>query len=428
MMEKVAVIGTGIAGMSAAYFLKNQFDITFFERNNYAGGHTNTVSVKEQGTEVFIDTAFMVYNEVTYPNLTKLLAELKVNTKPTSMSFSVQHVPTGLEYRGTGFKHLFCQRRNIFNIPFIRMLLEVDRFSKEADEVLNTLQYQNYSLSQYTREKKYSEDFLMKFLVPMSSAVWSMGPGLMLEFPVVTLVRFFKNHGFLGLKTQHQWYTIDGGSRMYRDKIMDFFKGKVGLNQAAQKLVRQDNKIIVEDQHHQQHSFDKVIVACHADEALGLWEHPSKLEEELLKHFPYQKNKTTLHTDHSVMPKLRGAWSSWNYRMGVDNNGDLQSTTIYHMNSLQQVSQNQDYFVSINDPGLVDPGKILWETEYTHPIYNVQSLKAQKKLYRLNTQGGVYYCGSYFKYGFHEDALTSGIEVVKAMTGRYPGDYRGFRV
>ncbi len=425
-MESIAIVGTGVAGLASGYFLRDKYDIIFYEKNDYAGGHTNTVSVQEDGETVYIDTGFMVYNEVTYPNLTRLFKELNVETKPTAMSFSVQHVPTGLEYRGTGLNHLFCQRRNIFNRPFIKMLLEIDRFSKISGEVLTDEKYQDYTISQYAKEKNFGDDLLTKFLMPMGSAVWSMPHREMLDFPVVTLVRFFKNHGFLGLDTQHQWFTVVGGSRNYRDKILSHFKGKVFLNKPARRIFRQEGQVVIEDHAGTKKTFDKVIVASHADEALSLLDNPTETEKNLLSKFFYQTNRATLHTDSSVMPRLRRAWSSWNYRMDVGADQKLHCTTIYDMNSLQQVSKKKNYFVSINDPDLVDPAKVLWKTEYTHPTYTLDAIKAQQQLKRLNTDGKIYFCGSYFRYGFHEDALTSSVEVVKALTGQYPLGYQGF--
>ena len=423
-MESIAIVGTGIAGMAAGYFLKDKYDITFYEKNNYPGGHTNSVAVNEDGQTIYIDTGFMVYNEVTYPNLTRLFRELNIQTMPTSMSFSVQHLPTGLEYRGTD--QLFCQKKNLFNLSFIKMLLDIDRFSRECEEVLRDEKYQAHTIADYVKEKKFSDDLLMKFLMPMGSAVWSIPSKAMLEFPIVTLVRFFKNHGFLGLKTQHQWFTVIGGSRNYRDKILWFFKNKVSLNRPAVKITRENGKVAVEDAQGVKNIFDKVVIASHGDEALSLLGNATSKEQELLRHFSYQHNKATLHTDSSVMPKTKAAWASWNYRMDVGPDNKLTCTTIYDMNSLQQVSKKENYFVSINDPGLVDRKKVLWEADYTHPIYTVEAIKTQPQLKELNTQGGIYFCGSYFRYGFHEDALTSAVEVIKAITGQFPTGYRGF--
>lgn len=413
MKKKIAIIGTGIAGMGAAYFLKEEFDVTFFEKNSYPGGHTNTLTVDEDGGSVFIDSAFMVYNEITYPNLTRLFKDLNVETKPTKMSFSVQHLKSGLDYCGTGLNGLFSQRKNLFRLRYWKMLLSMNRFNKQAEEILDDPKYQKYSLYQYVKEKKYNDDFLHKYLVPISSAVWSTPPDQMLDFPAVTLVRFFKNHGFLGLRGHYQWRTVVEGSQRYRDKIMKHFEGKVFLNTPVKEVRCQEGKGIVIDKNNEKHSFDKVILASHADEALAMLSSPTEKESMLLSKFKYQRNRATLHTDEFVMPKTKLAWSSWNYRISYG-----PPTTIYWMNSLQQVSNKKNYFVSINDPGDVASHKIIWDGEYAHPLFNVDTSEAQKHLPELNQEGPLYFCGSYFKYGFHEDALTSGLDVARAITGK----------
>lgn len=417
-MPSLAIIGTGIAGMGAAYFLRNHFDVTFFEKNNYPGGHTNTLTVKEDGADVYIDSAFMVYNETTYPYLTRLFQELDVPTKPTSMSFSVQHVPTGLEYCGTGLNGLFAQRRNVLKPWYWRMLLEIDRFRKEAVEVLDNERFADMTIDQYVRQRKYSEHFFFKFLVPMSSAVWSTPLDRMLTFPVVTLVRFFKNHGFLGLHTQLPWRTVDGGSRVYRDRILKFFPGRVRLSSGAVRVYFDGTKTWVIDQTGTKTAFDRVIIASHADDALKMLGDPTSDERELLGAFKYQDNLTTLHTDRSVMPKNRKVWSSWNYRIDTDRQGNMVPSTIYDMNALQQVSQKRDYFVSINGEGTFDPAKVLWQTHYTHPIYDPLAIRAQKDLFKLNQNGRRYFCGSYFRFGFHEDALASALDVARLILGQ----------
>ncbi len=417
-MPSLAIIGTGIAGMGAAYFLRDHFDITFFEKNNYPGGHTNTLTVNEEGKDVHIDSAFMVYNETTYPYLTRLFQELEVPTKPTSMSFSVQHIPTGLEYCGTGMGGLFAQRRNVLKPWFWKMLLEIERFRKEAVEVLDNDRYADMTIDQYVLHRKYSQHFFLKFLVPMSSAVWSTPLERMLNFPVVTLVRFFKNHGFLGLNTQLPWRTVSGGSRVYRDKILDFFPDRVRLSRAATRVYFDGARTWVVDQSGAKTAFDKVVIASHADDALKMLGDPTLDERALLGAFKYQDNLTTLHTDSAVMPRNRKVWSSWNYRIDTDRQGNLVPSTIYDMNSLQQVSEKRNYFVSINGEGTYDRAKVLWQTRYSHPIYDPQAICAQKSLHRLNGNGHRYFCGSYFRFGFHEDALSSALNVARLILGR----------
>lgn len=420
-MEKLAIIGTGIAGMGAAYFLKDKFELTVFEKNNYVGGHTNTVTVNEEGKDIFIDTGFMVFNKVTYPNLTKLFDKLNVPIKKTDMSFAVMHVESGLEYSGTGLDGLFAQRKNIFNPQYIKMLLQINRFNSQCLEVLDNPKYSNYSLAEYVEEKKYGNDFLFKYLIPMSSAVWSSPPDIMLDFPAKTLIRFFYNHGFLGLNTQHKWYTVVNGSQAYRNVITEQYKNKIIVNNGVESVTRAGGKINVRTVNGNEYEFDKVIFASHADETLKMLADPTDKEQKLLDCFKYQYNKATLHTDSSVMPKTKKAWSSWNYRIEQKSN-ETKTSTIYYMNMLQQVSDKENYFVSINDPGNVDKKKIIREIDYTHPVFDLNAIKAQDELNSLNKQGNnTYYCGSYFKYGFHEDAFTSALELSRQLAGDIEG-------
>ena len=415
MMKTLAIIGTGIAGMACGHFLHPRYELTLYERNPYAGGHTNTVEVDEDGTSVPIDTGFMVYNEVTYPELTKLFRDLNVATKPTSMSFSIQHVPSGLEFCGSGFRGLFAQRKNLLNVRFWKLLLEIKRFNADAPRILDDPAYEDVTLRDYAREMAHSREFLDKYLIPMSSAVWSTPPDAMLEFPALTLVRFFKNHGFLGLDTQHPWRTVSGGSKMYRDKIVRPYRDRLQLGRPAVRVTRKDGKAWVTGKSGATRGFDHVILASHADESLALLGDPTPQERALLSPFHYQKNIATLHTDASVMPKTRRAWSSWNYRSELTRNGEPRASTIYWMNSLQGVSDKKDYFVSINDPGGIDPSKILKTIDYTHPVFSRETLRAQKELPALNGNGVTYYCGSYFRYGFHEDALLSALNVCNKL-------------
>jgi predicted NAD/FAD-binding protein len=416
-MERLAIIGTGVAGMACGYFLHSKFDLTVYEKNDYIGGHTHTVMVDEDGLSIPIDTGFIVYNEVTYPNLIRLFSELSVKTKPTSMSFSVQYVPDKLEFCGSGLNGLFAQRKNLFNLRYIRMLRQINRFNQECLEVLNNDQFADYSLADYIRERHFGDDMLYRYLIPMSSAVWSTPPDLMLGFPARALIRFFYNHGFLGLNTQHPWRTVDQGSQQYREKIIALFKNRIYVNRAAVSVRRENNKVQVIDSSGQTEWYDKVIIACHADEALSLLDQPTGAEQHLLSEFRYQLNTATLHTDDYVMPKTRRAWSSWNYRMETDAGGKMTPSTIYWMNSLQGVSKKKNYFLSINDPGTVKPESVIRKIDYMHPVFSVAAMKIQPNLCELNNQGMIFFCGSYFRYGFHEDAFTSGLELSRLLTG-----------
>ena len=414
-MQTLAIIGTGIAGMGCGHLLQHKYDLTFFEKNNYVGGHTNTVTVDEDGKDVYMDTGFMVFNFETYPNLRKLFDEIKAPIKKTDMSFSVQYVPTGLEYCGSGLNGLFAQRKNIFNVGYIKMLMEITRFNKISVEILDNPKYENYTLAQYIKEFKFSEEMLWKYLVPMSSAVWSTPMDKMLDFPAVALIRFFKNHGFLGLNTQHQWYTLQNGSQAYREILIKPFKDKIQINKPVVKVSRKDGKAIVHLSDGSHQIFDKVILASHANETLAMLESPTNDEHRLLATFKYEKNPTTVHTDESVMPKNKRTWSSWNYRI-EERNGVKVPTTIYWMNQLQGVSTKKNYFVSINAlPGSISKDKVLKVIDYEHPLFDVAAIDAQKELSKLNEIGPLYFCGSYFKYGFHEDAYASAVELCKNL-------------
>ncbi|MBA3665689.1 MAG: FAD-dependent oxidoreductase [Bacteroidetes bacterium] len=414
-MEKLAIIGTGIAGMGCAHLLQKKYDISLFEQNDYIGGHTNTLTVNENGKDVYMDTGFMVFNFKTYPNLCKLFEEIKAPVKKTDMSFSVQHLPSGLEYSGSGINGLFAQRKNLFNVRYIKMLMQISRFNKESVTIMDDPAYSNYTIGQYIKENNFGEDMLWKFLVPMSSAVWSTPMEQMLDFPAQTLIRFFYNHGFLGLNTQHQWYTLENGSQAYREILIKPFKDKIFINRKVKKVKRTGKGASIFFEGGSFQEFDKVIFASHGDETLSMLQEPTPDEKRLLSTFKYQPNKTIVHTDESVMPKTRSAWSSWNY--SVDSkNGKQTPTTIYWMNRLQGVSKNKNYFVSINPlEGSLDKSKIIKEFSYHHPLFDLAAINAQKELHLLNEKGPLYYCGSYFKYGFHEDAYKSAVDLSKIL-------------
>ena len=421
-MQSLAIIGSGIAGMGVAHLVQKDFAMSIFEKNDSVGGHTNTVYVEENGSSVPIDTGFMVFNKITYPLLLKLFRQLEVPIKTTDMSFAVRHSPTNLEYCGTGLNGLFRQRRNMFNLSFIRMLLAINRFNDDALGILNDPRYDSWTIADLVEKKAYGEDFFQKYLIPMSSAVWSMAPDKIRLFPAKTLLRFFHNHGFLGLHSQHQWYTVDGGSESYKQRLIAPFKERIRLNQKINSVTLLDNgqaQIRHQDGHTE--IFDKIVFACHADQALALLEAPLPLQEELLRVFHYQENTTILHSDPSVMPKLRALWSSWNYRIEVDAHGQSQSTSIYWMNRLHGLTNKQAYFVSLNEPGLIDPKKVHKRISYQHPLFNADATSAQKRLHLLNESSDpLYFCGSYFRYGFHEDAFMSAVNLAKTLLGREP--------
>jgi len=414
---KVAIIGTGITGMGCAYFLHKHYDIDVFEKQNYIGGHTNTAIIEEDGKPVNIDTGFIVCNPINYPNLFRLFEKLDVPLEKTDMSFGVQHRPSELEYCGSGFNGLFGQRKNIFDFSFIKMLNQINRFNDHATEIINDKKYYHYSVAEYIEEMKLGEDFLYKYLAPMSSALWSVPTSLTLKFPIYSLVRFFHNHGLLGLNTHYQWYTVTNGSESYKQKLIAPFKEKIKINCGAKKIEHIGDKIEITIESGEKKLYDKVIFACHGDQALSLLENPTTEQRKLLSPFTYQKNIATLHWDENVMPKTRRVWSAWNYL--IDNKkGENLTSTIYYMNKLQNLKTKKNYFVSINDFGEINEKKILKQYTYEHPVFTVDALEAQDKLATLNTSGPIYFCGSYFGHGFHEDAFKSAVDVCGTILKR----------
>lgn len=405
-MKKVAVIGTGMAGMSAAYFLKGHFDLTLFEKNDYVGGHTNTIYVDENVEKKPIDSGFIVFNEVTYPKMIKLFKELDVPYYDSDMSFSVLETGSGLEYNGSSlWNGFFAQKKNLFDFKFWRMLLDIKKLCKIAPNIINDSSAENLTIRDLVQTQGFGQDFLKHFVIPMGSAVWSTPHDKMLDFPVQTLVRFFHNHGFLGLDTQHQWKTVTGGSQTYKLKLINAFKDRILLNQGVQEVNMKGDKVEVITVLDQKFEFDHVIFACHADEALAMIKNPTPIQKELLSPFKYQKNIAIMHTDASVMPKLKKNWSSWNFVYRND-----EAFTVYYMNRLQKISNEKNYFININGEDFVDKSKIIKKIEYHHPVFDQAAIRAQNRLQLLNQNTPLlYFCGSYFKYGFHEDALYSSV-------------------
>ncbi len=417
MRERIGIIGSGIAGMGAAWQLRNHADVTLIEREARPGGHTNTVTVEENGREIPIDTGFIVFNHATYPHLVRLFKELGVETKPSEMSFSVQHLPSGLEYNGMGLDKLFAQRGNILDPRFHALVFQILRFFRVARALLEKPDSLNCTVGEFVHRNALGVDFLNLYLIPMSSAVWSTDPRQMLDFPALSLIRFFQNHGFLGVTTHHLWFTVSGGSRSYRDKLLTHLR-PVQLPSKAVEVKESETSATVRIEDGTLLEFDRVIIAAHADEALAMLAAPDEAQNRLLGAFGYQKNTATLHTDHSVMPRIRRAWASWNYRVEQDAQGDREATTHYWMNALQGVSKTRDYFVSVNGADKIRPETILYQTGYEHPVYTLRAMEAQRELPTLNTRSPrqrIFFCGSYFRHGFHEDAYSSAVDLAAVL-------------
>ncbi len=419
----VAIIGGGIAGLGCAHFLQHDFAITVFEQDAHIGGHSHTVEATEPGTgrSVPIDTGFMVFNYATYPQLTRLFSLLGVPVKKTDMSFSVRHEDTGLEFCGSSLNHLFAQRRNLLRPSFYRMLLQVDRFNREAMAALEDPAIERMTLADYVRARNYGADFLDLYLVPMSGAVWSTPPDKMRLFPARTLLRFFHNHGFLGLHTQHPWWTVAGGSREYVRRLTAPWRHRIRSSAKVVRVRREAGGVMVTTANGVSERFDHAILACHADQSRRLLADPTPAESRLLGSFHYQPNIATLHTDATVMPRTRLAWSAWNY---VTAPRGMAPMTIYWMNQLQGVSDRENYFVSIDRPEAINPAKILRTIAYEHPLFTLGAVAAQQEIPALNAAapGGArtYYCGAWTRYGFHEDGLLSAVNLSRQLLGRDP--------
>lgn len=422
MKPTLAIIGTGISGLGCAYFLRDRFDITLIEKNSALGGHTNTIVLKEEGRSIPIDTGFMVFNHVTYPLLCRFFKELDVETYPTRMSFSVKHPEANLEYCGSSYAHLFAQKRNLLRPRFWRMLNDIRLFNRRASHLAATAQEPDCTLSDFCRSEGYGEEILDWYLLPMSGAVWSTSPKAMRAFPAKTLIRFFYNHGFLGMHTQHQWFTVKGGAKSYIERLMLRYPVRTLLDACVTRLYLHEDRVHLELQSGERLSFDYAICASHADETYAYLDPSFEGERRRLAPFIYNHNIAILHSDESVMPDRRSCWCSWNYVCQNPATDTQEAATVhYWMNSLQQLGTQKNYFVSLNSAQVIAKDKIHRVIHYTHPRFDLSTLAAQRELQNINLiheRGAqkVFFCGAYFRYGFHEDGLESARNVSEVLT------------
>lgn len=411
-MKRLAIVGSGIAGMASAYFLRGRYDIEVFEKDERSGGHTNTVTVDDPAGPLGIDTGFIVHNPANYPGLIALFAELGVETKKSDMSFSMQNYDSGLEFSGEGLSGLFAQKKNLFSPRYLKFLLEANRFNTRAPHDARS-GLADTDLRTYLEREGYSDFFTENFIYPMASAVWSTPADLITDFHAESFIRFFMNHGFLGLSGGQEWRTVKGGSNEYMKKIAALLGRPVRTGDPVLSVRRTKGQVEIISKSGK-HLFDAVILAGHADESLSVLKDASSFEQSVLSAFQYQRNRALLHRDESVMPSLRRLWASWNYRAGSIESG-MQTSTVYYMNRLQRLDSVHHYFVSINEFRPVDPQKVLYSIEYTHPLFNSETVRRQRDIPALNQSGPVYFAGSYHGYGFHEDAFQSARAVAERL-------------
>ena len=405
---KIAIIGTGISGNVAAYYLNKDHDITVYEANDYIGGHTHTHSIELEGKTYSVDTGFIVFNYKTYPKFTGLLKELGVKEQLSNMSFGVKCEKTGLEYMGSTINSLFAQRRNIFRPSFWRMILDILRFNRQATSFLEDVS-DDISLGEYLKREKFSQTFINYYLVPMAAAVWSADLNLMYQFPARYLIQFFHNHGLLSVTNRPNWYVIKGGSKTYVTALTASFKDKIRLSTPVTGVKREKETVIVTSAQGEE-SYDAVFFACHSDQALRLLAEPTVTEQQVLGAIKYQENEVLLHTDASILPKRKTAWAAWNYHLLEGDQGQVPVT--YNMNILQGLDSDQTFCVTLNNSDAIDQTKILKRLEYHHPIYTQESVAAQARQSEINTDR-LYFCGAYWRYGFHEDGVVSALNALE---------------
>lgn len=407
---KIAIVGTGIAGNVAAHHLCRKHEVTVFEAADHIGGHTHTHDVEYQGRHYAVDTGFIVFNDLTYPHFTRLLKDLDVATRPTEMSFSVKCENSGLEYNGQSLNTLFAQRSNLLRPSFHRMLWDILRFNREAPALIDGNDL-HLSLGEFLRAGGYGREFIEHYLVPMGAAIWSTDPRLMYEFPAGFFIRFFHNHGLLSVRDRPQWYVIQGGSREYVRKLTAPFAHRIRVATPVESITRHPNHVSIKVRGQEAEHFDHVFIAAHSDQALGLLKDATPLERQVLGALPYQKNQAVLHSDASVLPQRSLAWAAWNYHILPAEQGRVPVT--YNMNILQGLQAPVQFCVTLNNSAAIAPDKVIKRITYTHPVFTPQGIAAQQRQAEINGVNRTYFCGAYWRYGFHEDGVVSALNALQ---------------
>ena len=411
---KIAVVGSGISGLSSAWLMSKKHEVSIFEKNNYLGGHSNTQTIitNYERKKINVDTGFIVFNDLNYPNLKSFFKLLKVDTYESNMSFSVSMFNKKFEYGGENINSLFAQRKNIFRLEFWIMLRDLVKFYNHASKDINS--YPDITIGDYLRLKGYSKAFIYKHLYPMAASIWSSNIDEVENFPFPAFIKFFKNHGLLNLKARPKWRTVLNGSRSYINKILENSKFNVHKSEVVMSVSRGDKKVYLQT-NKKKYIFDQIVLASHPDESLNLLKDPTKSEKLLLSKIKYQKNTVWLHSDNKFMPKNRKVWSSWNY-LDFDRNSKQELCVTYWMNNLQNLSTKDQIFVSLNLPEPPDKQKIFKKIIYTHPLYVKDTIIAQDGLSKIQGHNNTWYCGAYLGMGFHEDGIKSGLSIAEKIT------------
>ncbi|MGE8168760.1 NAD(P)/FAD-dependent oxidoreductase [Pseudomonas putida] len=406
---RIAIIGSGIAGLTCAYLLSRKHEVTVFEAERWIGGHTHTLDVDWQGQRYAIDTGFIVFNDWTYPNFIRLLDQLNVASQPTQMSFSVHDPRTGLEYNGHDLNTLFAQRRNLLSPGFWGMLRDILRFNRQVITDLDNQRIDpTTTLGAYLLAQGYGHRFIEHYIVPMGSAIWSMSRADMLAFPLRFFVRFCRNHGLLSVNDRPQWRVIQGGSRSYVEPLCRTFAKRIRLGCKVERVSRDEAGATVVSTAGIER-FDSVVFACHSDQALAMLQAPTAQERAVLGGIGYADNDVVLHTDTRLLPQRKLAWASWNYRLGAAENAPAAVT--YNMNLLQGLKAPVTFCVSLNQTALIDPTQIIARLRYAHPQYTLRASAAQGRKAQLQGHLNSYFCGAYWGNGFHEDGVVSALQV-----------------
>ena len=412
---RIAVIGSGISGLSAAHYLSKKNKVDLFEKEDHFGGHSYTIDVKDNNNHVPVDIGFIVFNFKTYPNFVKFLNENGIEIEKSNMSFSVSVKETEIEYCGKGLLGIFSNKKNLLNFDFFKMFFEIIKFYKKSNNLKNI--EENLTLDDFLKREKMSKYFINYHIIPMVSAIWSMPPYEAKQMPLKFFLKFFQNHGLFNLKNRPQWYTIKNRSRTYVKKILDTISGEYYKNYRINKISRLSNGVkVYYGGNNEFFDYDKVVIATHADEALSLITDPTPEEKSILANFKYKNNIAIIHTDETLMPKNKKAWSSWNSSVNKENTSETSIT--YWLNLLQNLKTNKNIFLSLNPFLKIDQKKILSKVKFTHPYYDKEALENQNRLKNIQNKKNLLFCGSYFGYGFHEDGIKSSLEMIKSFNDR----------